>query len=155
LEPPKPPIASIPAADVAAPLSTVGTIVHQSFSVKQPAEDSAEFIMHVRASSLRRARTKLAQLAHARFPWPELLLGLATLALGATLGAIPAKLEFGSPLGIFFYTAMPVLGCSGLVAYLFLRRSTLVDVHLIANEALSEIPDPVRAIGQGNSNEHL
>jgi hypothetical protein len=142
-EPPRPQAQLLPAADIQAQQPPVGSsLVHQSFPVRQPEEDSSEFLVRVRASTLRRVRTKLGELAEVPFPLSELLLGLSTLAIGTFLGALTADVTAGTAKAVFFYTVLPVVGVSSLVAYLLLRRGSQSDTHRVGNDALSELPDP-------------
>ena len=145
MEPPKPQVVSLPAADVTAPATTQENLLHVAYPVKKPEEEHAEFIIEVRASTLTRVRRKLTRLPAGRFPWPELLLGVSTAALGASLGAIPAGIDIKKPIGLFYFFALPVL-CTGTgVAYFMLRRIPIVDGSKIANEILEDLPDPEKA----------
>ncbi len=143
-EPPKPQAQALPAADVQASPTGGTSLIHQSFPVRQPEEDFNEFLVRVRASMLKRVRTKLRELADAPFPWPELLLGLSTLAIGTFLGALTANLTAGTGKAVFYYTVLPIVGVSSLVGYFLLRRRSQSDAHRIAADVLSELPDPDR-----------
>ena len=81
---PAPQVVTVPAADFTAPPVDYGSVVHQSFPLRQPEEDANEIIIQVRGTILRRVRKRLSVLLTPKFPWPEVLLGLATLFLGGT-----------------------------------------------------------------------
>src|SRR5678815_2568151 len=92
---PPPTVTAVPTADVTAPGINTGPVIHQSYPLKRPEEDANEILIQVRGSILRRIRLKLGAIAkHGRFPWPEALLGLATLAFGGTLGAWASALPW-------------------------------------------------------------
>lgn len=121
-----------------------GNIEHEAFPVKKPVEDLDDFKVQVRASTLRRVRSKLQGIEDPDFPWHELTLGISTLAFGGSLGALPAKLAACDALAILFYTVLPVIGTGCLVAYLFLRHGRSVHQNPVrsVDEALAELPDP-------------
>jgi hypothetical protein len=48
-------------------------------------------------------------------------------------------------MGKFFYLVLPIIGTGTFVAYIFLRRSSVVDVPRIANDILTDLPDPEKA----------
>ncbi len=82
-----------------------------------------------------------------------MLLGVATLLLGATLGAlgstIPwAILENGAavanPRAILFYVVFPIIGVGAAVGYFCLRHFTSHSASIVAQELLDELPDPNR-----------
>jgi hypothetical protein len=145
MEPPKPQVASLPAADVTAPASTPESVVHRAYPVRQPEEEHAEFMVPVRASTLTRVRRRAKNLAQAKFPWPELLLGVSTAALGAALGAIPADVDINKPLGLLYFVAFPVVCAGTSVAYFMLRKNSILDASKAANELLEDLPDPEKA----------
>lgn len=142
MEPPKPQVVSLPAADVTAPDTTHENLRHVAYPLRKPEEEHAEFIIEVRASVLARVRRTLAKLVKAKFPWPELLLGISTAALGAALGAIPAGIDIKKPIGLVYFVAFPVI-CTGTgVAYFMMRRNSIVDASKVAEDILEDLPDP-------------
>ena len=143
-EPPKSDAVPLPAAEFQAPAAP-GKIEYEPFPIKKAVEDLDDFKVQVRASTLRRARTKLQGIKEQNFQWQELALGVCTLAYGGFLGALPAKLAAGEKLAIVFYTLLPVIGTGCLVAYLFLRRPVHQNPVRAAGEALAELPDPDKA----------
>jgi hypothetical protein len=142
-EPPVPNASPLPVADVTA-AATGGNVEYEAFPVRKPEQDLNDFKVQVRASTLARCRAKLAPLSGPAFPWHEVCLGVSTMAAGAFLGALPADIKVGSPQAIFFYTILPVIAASALIAYVFLRRLALRDAAIAASEVLSELPDPER-----------
>ena len=143
-EPPKSEAVPLPAAEFQAPAAP-GKIEYEPFPIRKAIEDLDDFKVQVRASTLRRARTKLQGIKHPDFQWQELALGVCTLAYGGFLGALPAKLVAGEALALFFYTILPVVGTGSLVAYFFLRRPEHQNPVRAAGEALAELPDPDKA----------
>jgi hypothetical protein len=141
---PKSEAGPIPVAEFQAP-AVAGNIEYESFPIKKPIEDLDDFKVQVRASTLRRVRSKLQGVKAPGFPWQELALGMCTLAFGGSLGALPAKLSACDSLAIFFYTVLPCIGTGCLVAYLFLRHSVHHNPVNSAGEALAELPDPDKA----------
>lgn len=147
-----PPTATVvPAADVVAPPKEVGPIVHQSFPVRQPREDANEIMVPVRGRLLRRIRGKLSKLAETSFPWPEALLGIATLSFGGTLGAMASSLPWAvvsgaaaapTALSIVFYVALPVVGFAAGVGFIMLRHFSSHKASEIASAILEDLPDP-------------
>jgi hypothetical protein len=138
-----------------APAPNVGPIVHQSYPLRQPEEDANEILVSVRGRVLRRTRRQLSSLAANRFPWPESLLGAATLCLGGFLGALGSSLPWafvkdnvGLPTGraILFYVILPVLGAAALVAFFCIRHFGSQSASDIARAILDELPDPERTL---------
>lgn len=152
---PTPTASAVPAADVVAPAPNVGPIVHQSFPVRQPEEDANEILVGVRGRVLRRTRRQLSSLIASRFPWPESLLGAATLCLGGFFGALGSSLPWavvkdsvGLPTGraILFYVILPVSGAGALVAFFCIRYFASQSASGIAQAILDELPDPERTL---------
>jgi len=150
---PAPTVITVPAADVTAPPIDAGSIVHQSYPLRQPEEEANEILVQVRGTTLRRVRKRLSTLLSGGFPWPEVLLGAATLLLGASLGAlgsgIPwATLDNGAAvansLAILFYLVLPILGVGAAVGYFCLRHFSGRAASAVAQDLLDELPDPDR-----------
>lgn len=142
MKPPDPQVTAMPVADVTAPPYTPELLVQQAYPVRQPEEEHSEFMIQVRASIIARARKRTQKLAQPSFPWPEFLLGISTAVLGAALGALPASVDIRSWMGITYFVAFPAIGLSCMVAYMMLRRNSIVDVTRTATEILDELPDP-------------
>jgi hypothetical protein len=143
-QPPPANATPLPVADVAAATSA-GNVEYETYPVRKPEEDLNDFKVQVRASTLTRCRAKLNQISDPRFPWHEVALGASTLATGAFLGALPADIKAGTPQAVFFYTVLPIIAVGAFVAYLFLRRLTIVEPTTVAADVLSELPDPHKA----------
>lgn len=141
---PKSDACPLPAAEFQAP-AAAEKIEYEPFPIKKAIEDLDDFKVQVRASTLRRARSKLQGIKSPGFPWQEPALGVCTLAFGGFLGALPAKLSACDSLAVFFYIVLPSIGTGCLVAYLFLRHSVHHDPVNSAGEALAELPDPDKA----------
>jgi hypothetical protein len=131
-----------------------GSIVHQSYPLRQPEEDASEILVQVRGTTLRRARKRLFELQADRFPWSEILLGVATICIGGYLGALAAGLPWGTVtkntavptlLGVLFYAMMPAVFTGCAVGYLLTRRSSTLETSSVARDILTELPDPDRA----------
>ena len=140
--PPPSNASALPVADVSAPAPAPTNVEYESYPVRKPEADLNDFKIQVRASTLDRCRKKLQAAAKEQFRWHELVLGLATVAIGAFLGSLPANLAAGSKKAIFFYTGMPVVGVAAFVAYLFLRRSGPAELSRVVTDVLAELPDP-------------
>jgi hypothetical protein len=144
---------TVPAADVVAPAGNEGPIVHQSFPLRQAEEDANEIMVGIRGRVLRRVRSRLTSLIAKTFPWPEVLLGLATLSFGGLLGALGSSLPWavidnGTPSpnfkAVFFYVALPVFGAAAAVGFLSLRHFSARSTSDVASAVLDELPDPDR-----------
>lgn len=138
--PPEPTATPLPTADVQA--TNQGPIEYEAFPVRKPEADLVDFKVQVRASQLRRCRTRLAAVSSARFPWYEFSLGLGTLAGGAALGSLPSSISPGTPMAILFYTILPVVSVGLLVAAFFLRTNSILSAEAAIKDALADIPDP-------------
>lgn len=142
---PTPPSAiQVPAADVKTPPPEGSSIVHQAYPLKQPEEEINEFMVQVRGSVLRRARQKLWCITTTRFPWPEVLLGLSMLAIGAILGAVASGVVWNSGKAVVFYMVLPVVAGCSIVAYALLRIKAAQNPSSVARDLLEELPDPDR-----------
>lgn len=143
-QPPIPNAEPLPVADITAD-DTSRRIEYEAYPVRKPEEDLNDFRIQVRASTLDRCRAKLAKISSTSFPWYEVFLGIATTALGASLGSLSSdNISPGSLKSIFFYTILPIIAVTTFVIYLFRRKSTLQNSSDIAVEVLSELPDPAK-----------
>lgn len=140
-----------PAADVTAPPVDAGSVMHASYPVRQSEEEANEIVVPVRGTTLRRVRKRLSTLLSGTFPWSEVLLGAATLFLGASFGAygsgVPwASLENGAavanPRAILFYAALPIVGVGAAVGYFCLRHFSGRTASTVAQDSLDDLPDP-------------
>lgn len=144
MKPPPPSATPVLAADVQFPPADAGSVVHQAYPLRQPEEELNEFLIKVRASILLRARRKLSTLLTVKFPWPEALLGLSTLCIGSTLGAVASDVPWNCSKAPFFYLLLPVVSIGSGVAYALLRHLTPQKASSIAQDILEELPDPDR-----------
>jgi hypothetical protein len=151
LEIPAPSASPTPAADVIVTPASAGPIIHQSFPVRQPEEDANEIMIGIRARVLRRIRNRLGKLAKPAFPWPDMLIGIATLCLGSWLGALASNLPWAvvnkgeiepTIRAIIFYVIMPVLGVASLVAFFCIKHLFGQRASDVASSVLEELPDP-------------
>src|SRR4051794_1288738 len=83
---------SLPAADVKAGSEPPTVYSSRAYPVRRPVEDSADFVVEVMASTLRKARSRLTRAMGDGLPWGEILLALASILIGAFLGALPADM---------------------------------------------------------------
>lgn len=140
---------SIPAADISVNVSDSGVTTTHTFPVRQPRDYSNDFVVHVYASTLYRCRRKLEDITRTGFPINEVMLGLATTAVGAIAGAMASDIALASPKGIFFFVILPPFTGAFLVAYFFLRRDAHRHPSQIADEILDELPNPDQAMDIG------
>lgn len=133
-------------ADVQIAAGDERAVVTQSFPLRQPEEDWNDFQVGVRASVLRTSRAKLEQIARDRFPWGELLLGLATLTVGSSLSAVISGVTLNSGLGVLFFVIAPPISAASLVAYVMLRIAITRSARDLAEDALTVLPDPDRTV---------
>lgn len=150
---PPPNVVAVPAADIQAPPPNPATVVHESYPLLQSEEDANEILVRVRGSTLRRVRKRLGSLKYEGFPWSEVLLGLATLSFGGSLGALASKLPWAAVeservtptfSAIFFYVLLPIVGAAAAVAFFMRRYHTRVQAATVATELLEDLPDPER-----------
>lgn len=134
-------VESLPVADTHAPDLEGSPFVTQQFPVRHPADYRNEFLVPVRASSLREARGRLQELSSQRLPWRELALGLSTLAAGAALSAWASGVHIDTAKGALFFVLMPVIASCSLVAYMFLRKLDSFDRNRL-KDVVSYLPDP-------------
>ncbi|MGA3057524.1 MAG: hypothetical protein ABSE70_05750 [Candidatus Limnocylindrales bacterium] len=104
--------------------------------------DDLDFLVEVRASSLRHCRDRLASLQRSRFSMQDLCLAICTLAAGATLGAVEGGLTTVASLGWLFYSVMPAIAAAGLVAYVLLGLKFGQETAANARDVLEDLPDP-------------
>lgn len=117
-----------------------------TFPVRTPEEDRGDFLIQVRASTLKKCRRRLKGLADAGFPWAEVMLALSSLAIGATLGALPSDIPASYLRYKFFFFFLPPLAASSLVGFIFLRRLPATNGGATARDVLEDLPDPDRSI---------
>lgn len=150
-KPPSPNVKGLPAADIHVSRKDANDrslSLSQTFPVYQSEADQNEFLVPVRASVLASCRNKLSKVAKGKAPWHELLLALCTLALGATLGAIPADIKPGTRNYFLYFTVFPVVAVGSGMAYFFLRRESIKEPAEIATDILNHLPEPKKTSAQ-------
>ena len=141
--PPHPNVEAIPTADVRLPMGP-GDYRHAAYPVKRPEEELNEFIVECRATTLMRCREKLVAIRDSSFPWHEILLAIASLTIGTSLGALSSEISYtGNPiLWKFLFMLLPVIGLGTGIAYAFLRYQNTKGTAATAREILEVLPDP-------------
>lgn len=132
---------SLPVADTHAPGLEGSPFVTQQFPVRHPADYRNEFLVQVRASSLREARVRLEELSSQGLPWREAALGFSMLAAGAALSAWASGVRIDTAKGALFFVLMPVISSASFVAYMFLRKLDGFDRNRL-KDVVSYLPDP-------------
>jgi hypothetical protein len=141
--PPQPSAEAIPTADIRLPTNS-GDVRHAAYPVKRPEEEINEFMVECRATTLIRCREKLFAIRDSSSPWYEILLAVASLAIGTSLGALSSDITYTSApiLWKFLFMFLPFVGLGTGTAYFFLRhRNNEVNVAA-AREILQDLPDP-------------
>jgi len=133
--------ASFPAADIKAQNDGEDMHINHSYPVVTPDIDKNEFMVTIRASSLRAWQNKLSKLKSKLFPWAEILLAASSLCLGAILSAIVSDISISTTKGKFFYVILPPLAAAAIVAYFFVRHTENLSTSVIAETLLDEMPN--------------
>lgn len=143
MQPPKPSVISLPAADVTIPRDRGSDgVITKQFPIRVPEVERNEFMVSVRASSLKRARKRILLMQPESFPWHDLALAICTLSIGSFLGALAADIKPDEWKYIFFYSLMPVVGSGSGISYFFLRKKPTVEIRQHIEELLIDVPDP-------------
>jgi hypothetical protein len=138
-----------PAADVRAVPTEEDLTVTRTFPIRWPEEDLDDFQVGVRATVLAHCRANLKLIAAVQFPWAEVLLGAASLSLGASASAWISGVPLGGVKGVIFYVATPIIGSGAAVAYFMMRRFWSDNAHGLAQAVLKELPDPDHTVSRG------
>ena len=138
-------VESIPAADITAEVTSGQLTTTRTYAVKQLGEDQNDFMLYVEASKLHKCRRKLQSITEVSFPIAEVLLGVATLCAGASLGALTTDIKLDSSKGMIFFILLPVVAVGCTVAFAFYRHYTAKSAAQIATDVLAELPDPNKA----------
>jgi hypothetical protein len=117
--------ADLPTADVRAPRVEAGHhVLTQTFPIRPP---TANDVVGIPATILRRCRGCLQSVADQRVSDSEILLGAALLAAGGILGALISGVALASWLGVLFFVCLPPLaagcGVAGALRRHFTRRA--------------------------------
>lgn len=131
----------LPVADTQAGGLEGSPFVTQQFPVRQPTGYKGEFLVHVRASALRAARSRLTDLSSPSFPWRELALAVSMLATGAALSAWTSGVQIGDTRGILFFVLAPIVAVATFVSYLFCCKLEAYDGRSL-RQVLDHLPDP-------------
>ncbi len=129
-----------PAADIEVHGDGSDLRVKHSYAVVTPDADKTDFMVTIRASSLRSWRSKLNQLAFSSFPWAEVLLALSSLGIGAILSAWVADIALSTDKGKFFFVLVPPVTTAMIVGYLFVRKIQGSTAGAVASTILDEMP---------------
>lgn len=93
---------------------------NQTFSVSVPKPGKKKLIDE---ACVEKIMAECAKAKKKTFPWAELLLGIATMFIGAFLSALISKMPYEfSFLSVLFYSICPILGIGCFVAYIFCRK---------------------------------
>jgi hypothetical protein len=140
---PRPNVQAIPTADIHLPTSP-GDYRHAAYPVKRPEEEINEFMVECRATTLIRCRDKLSAIRDSSFPWHEILLAIASLVIGTSLGALSSEITYTNNPGLwrFLFMLLPSVGLSAGIAYFFLRHQSNKLNVATAREILQDLPDP-------------
>ena len=92
-------------------------------------------IVAVEESIIKKIRKSCAKGKKQKFPWAEVLLGVASLFIGTALGAVVSSVPYElSVVSILSYNVMPILGVGCAVAYVFCRKIEMVDILQLTTE---------------------
>jgi hypothetical protein len=130
---------SIPAAAVRVSQQGEKTILQQNTTVELPAEYAEDPMVLVRGTDIRRWRTRLKLLLGGRGVLTEVLIGIAMLAFGGSLGALSSGVTLSSSTGPFFYVLLPVLGTSTFIVHVALRSGEVKSAKSIAQEIVADL----------------
>lgn len=135
-------ISSLPVADITIAQDKEVMTTNYQYPVKRPAEYQNEFMVLVKASNLQKVREVLLQAKSVKFPIHEVLLGISSISIGATLGALSAGIKLDTFLGKLMYVLCPLITVGSFVSYVFTRRDNLKSVKDFADEIEEYIVDP-------------
>ena len=133
---------SLPVADITIQQYHDVETVDYQYPIKRPKEYEGDFMMPVRASDLNKARTILSNSKIVKFPIHEVLLGIPSVGLGATIGAFTSGTKLNTLLGSIMYLICPLITVGTFVAYVFIRRENMKNIADTANHAMEYIPNP-------------
>lgn len=132
---------SFPTADIQAQTDGKDLRVNHSYSVVTPDEDKNEYMVTIRASSLKAWRLKLETLTGKSFPWAETLLAIASLGAGSILSALISNVSLTTAEGMFFYIFLPPVTTAVIVAYCFVRIISNTTADEVASSVLADMPN--------------
>lgn len=104
----------------------------QTYDVKVP-KASGKVVLD--ASCVRKIKNLCSQAKTPKFPFAEVFLGIASLLLGAFLGALIAKVPYElSFASVLSYNICPIGGIGCGVAYFFCRHNESADAVQLATQ---------------------
>lgn len=110
--------------------------------------------MLIDKSSVTKVLKECSKAKKTPFPWAELLLGIATLLIGAFLSALISKFPYEIKfLSILFYTICPVVGIGCFTAYFLCRKLDGITLKSFAEKIEEQLKTDDETI-EGESNEH-
>lgn len=137
-----PNVKALPAADVTADTKNGPLTLEESLPVHRPDEDRNDFTVALRASRIRKIRTKLSQVARNKFPIHEVLLAICTVSLGSFLTGLLSGLNLSTPWDVYAMYILLIIGAICGTAYFFTRKSSSITTTAIVKELLEDMPDP-------------
>jgi choline-glycine betaine transporter len=114
----------------------------ENLPVHRPDEDKNDFTVALRASRIRKIRTKLLQIARNKFPVHEVLLAISTISLGSFLIGLLSGLNLTSPWDVYTMYILLIIGAICGTAYFFTWKSSSITTTATVKELLEDIPDP-------------
>ena len=152
MEPAPPPLQRGGAADIRAPADDAA-IMTRTYPIRQPVDDWNDFQVGVWASVLNRCRDRLDAIKGQKYRYGEILLGVSTLAVGASLSAWISGVLLDSPKGVAFFVMTPMIAVGCGVAYLIHRGEGSRSARHLADDALQDLPDPSKTVDARSASE--
>ena len=121
----------------------------REYAVKVPSEEKTDFVIEVRASTIRKIRENLENAKSIDKPIIDILLCCASLFGGGFLGSFAAVGTLTGILKIFIVNICPVLSVGCFVAFFFLKSGLSQNKQLLIDQSIEMIPNPNDAIGKG------
>lgn len=118
------------------------TTTSYTYEVKQPKSYSQDFFVYTKASDIKKIRNILKQSSKSKFPIHELLLGISTTGLGFFLSLIFSNQEYNK----WIYILTVAISIGTFVAYLFSRKTNIVELSDVSKEILQYLENPDEAV---------
>lgn len=131
-----------PAADVHFPAVGGGNQTTYSYPIRHPEKEVQDFQVVIRATVLRRCRSRLESIAQHRYPKSDVLLAVFTLGVGGALSAALAGVKLPSWQGMVFFIGLPLVSVGCIVAYGMLRHFAPKSVQQLAADILEDLSNP-------------
>lgn len=116
------------------------------YIVRRPEEYENDFMVEVRASSLRKIRNIIVPAKNQKFSFHELFLSISFLCLGATISALSTGILLDSLEGRLLYILCPVISTGTLVSYIFIKKSNLQNLSNFATLVEENLVDPDKTV---------